>query len=182
MALELLEGSEAVLCVEVYSARLRVDDHARAANLVGHLRGELEHETQELRAQPHRLRRLVDGETREPEHWQGVAGEFLPRALGQVLDIDVPRRHGSEAEDAAGVDSDIRHAEVVFELVLARVPVEESIEGLIARLECRAVVRPPKGPNFHHASVRGAQAWARPTRPDGAFPRLSSARRRCGGE
>ncbi len=46
-----------------------------------------------------------------------------------------------EAEDAAAIDCDVRHSEVLPKLVLAGIPVEESVELLVARLEGRAVAR-----------------------------------------
>src|SRR5262245_54067247 len=52
LAFERLEGRKAVLCVEFDGPRLRVDDYRTAANLVCHLRCELQHEAEELPSRP----------------------------------------------------------------------------------------------------------------------------------
>jgi hypothetical protein len=121
-----------MLRIEVDGAGLCVDNDPGAANLVGYLQGELQDEAEELSAEPHRLRRLVDGEAREPEHRHGVARKLLSRALWQVLNVDVARRQSSETVDAFAVHRDVRYPKVMPKLVLACVPVEEAVERLVA--------------------------------------------------
>src|SRR5262245_40374973 len=165
LALERLEGFEAVLRIEIDGARLRIDHHAGAADLPSHLRGEIKNEAQELPADPHRLGRFVNGETRETEDGQVLSGQLLARALRQGLDADLPRRRRGVSQDAASLNHDVSDTEVEPELILTREAVEETVEGLVVGPERRAVVTWAECPDLHRASVHGGREWVRPTRP-----------------
>src|SRR6185503_18997459 len=81
-------------------------------------------------------------------------------------------------EDARAVDRDVRHAEVVSELILPGVTMEEAIEILIAGMKRAAIVARTKGPNLHRASGRAAQVMLPAPRRGGASLRRSSSTRR----
>ena len=72
-----LKGYEAVLGVELDRARLRINDHPCAADLVGHPQCQSEHELEQLRADPRALGRPVDGESGEPSTGRGDRGSLF---------------------------------------------------------------------------------------------------------
>jgi hypothetical protein len=101
------------------------------------------------------------------------AGQLLSCRVGQILDVDVPRRHGREPEDAATVDSHVRHSDVVAELVLAREAVEKTFKSLVPRFKGRAIVaRPEALISIAHEVAEGGRRLSRSTRPKQLLTRL----------
>src|SRR3990172_12537758 len=97
-----------------------MDAHANAAVVVRHTQGELEHETQELGPQPLASNRPVHRETGEPKHRQGVPWQLPPCSRRQPLDLDMTGGDSREAQNAPVFDGNVRDADMVPELVLAR--------------------------------------------------------------
>jgi hypothetical protein len=75
---------EAVLRVEGHGVGLRVDHHASAAELAGHLDREIYDEAEKLRAEPLPPRFGVAGQTGRTQHRQGIPGSFLRTLSGNA--------------------------------------------------------------------------------------------------
>jgi hypothetical protein len=86
------------------------------------------------------LRCFSDGKASKAKNRKRIARQLPSRGDWQIFDFDVARGNRCEAENPSFLDRDIRDADVVPELVLAREQAEEAIEIRIAREERRAIV------------------------------------------
>jgi hypothetical protein len=77
------------------------------------------------------LRRSVDREPGKPKDRKGVAWHLLSRGSGQLFNIKLARSDRRESEDAAVLNGDICHAEVVSELILAGIVAGKAVESFI---------------------------------------------------
>src|SRR5712692_1922697 len=159
LPLDQLDRDEAVIRVEIERVGLRVHDDADAAVVVGHFAGELEHEAKKPAAESLPSNRLVDRETGEPKHRQGVMWQFLARGDRQTVDFDVTGGDRRETQNASVIVGDVGDADVVPELVLASELVEKAIEIWVPGTESRAIVRLAQRPNLHRASGGEALWW-----------------------
>ena len=132
MSLENLERHEAQLLVEANRALLRVDEHADTPIVVRESEGQLQDEAQELSSQALPMHGLIDSQTPQSQDWKRIARQLPPGSGWEIVDLHVPRRHGRKAENEPSLDSDVRRADVVTELVLAGVLLQEAVEGGIA--------------------------------------------------
>ncbi len=159
LAFERVDRDETIFRVEIRCVRLRIDDDADAAVLIRHPDSEIEYESEDTGAESEAARRLVDGETGQPEHGERISRELLTCRNREAFDLEMTRSDRREAEDLALFDGHIGHTYMVLELVLAGKPVEEAVEIGFAGSEMRTIVTLPKRPNLHRASGRAAD-WS----------------------
>jgi hypothetical protein len=74
------------------------------------------------------LRRLVDREPRQPEHWQWIVRKCPPHGHWQVIDLEVRRRHRGKPENRPAFNGNVRDANVMAKLVLTCELVKEAVE------------------------------------------------------
>ena len=127
-AFDRLDNDKPILGVEGLGVRLGIHDDAHASIVVRHLPGEKEHEPQKVQPQSLGLRRLVDSEPRQPEHWQWIVGKCSPHGEWQIIDLDVRRRHPGKPENGPAFDGDVGDANVMAKLVLTCELVKEAVE------------------------------------------------------
>ena len=69
----------------------------------------------------------------------------------KVVSFDLTCGDRDEAKDALVLDSDVRHADVVTELILASETVEETVEVVVPRTKLRTIILLAESSNLHRA-------------------------------
>jgi len=152
VTLDQLEWREPELLVERHRLRFRVHHYPEAAKISRQANRKIQNEAKQLPANPPPPKRVVHRQTGQPQNRKRVSRQPLPQGGGELLDLDVPRRHCGIAGDTIPFDRHVGSAEVMTKLVLPGVLVEKTIQVRVARAKSRPIVRFPERPNLHRRS------------------------------
>ena len=138
-----LERHETVTLIKSDCFRFRIGHDSDATEPVTLIEGKPKDVPEQRASHAAILCASMDAESCKPKHRQGIAGKTASQSCRrETVTFQARCRHGCEAKNHAVSCRKVRHGQMQFELVLAGVMLEETIEiGLSAIESCSIVVR-----------------------------------------